>query len=50
MRKFKRANERGREGTENAISDGLETQNFQNIAAQCQGKLTRWVGKRAHAQ
>jgi hypothetical protein len=33
---MKRPNERGREDFENAISDDLETQNFQNFHARCQ--------------
>jgi hypothetical protein len=33
---MKGPNKRGREDFENAISDNLETQNFQNFSALCQ--------------
>jgi hypothetical protein len=33
---MKRPNERGREDFENAISDDLETQHFQNFPVRCQ--------------
>ena len=41
---MKGPNKRGREDFENAISDDLETQDFQNFPALCQPWRWRFVG------